>query len=158
MAYLTRDEYLEQAHATEASLPDNFDDILDRASDYLDQITSDYYVYHDLESDRFTLRATRFKRALVRQIQYMINAGVTSQDDFERQATSISQTIGKTAISRNYSSNGTTASGETANSIISADTLSALRGTGLLNGGIGYVQTGTQLASRRGGFDPSDLD
>lgn len=137
MAYVTADEYKEALHLTDA--PKDFDTLEAKAEGYLDDITRDFYRKHELESDRFALRASRFKHAMMRQIEYMSETGLTSADDAAKQPSSVTQTIGRTTVTKQFS--GATGAGSNAASIISADALAALSGTGLLYGGIAYVRS-----------------
>ena len=135
-AYVTEDEYVQAMHLTEA--PADFDRLEARAEDYLDDITRNFYRYHVLNDDRFQLRATRFKRAMMRQIEYMATSGITSQDQATRQEASEQQAMGRTTVTKTYQTAG--GLDATAMSVISADAIAALSGTGLLYRGIPYAR------------------
>lgn len=133
-AYVTSDEYVEAMHLTE--VPDNFDALADRASELMDDVTHDHYQYTSIEDDDWPLRVKRFKRAVMRQIAYMYDSGITTTEQAKRQPIGGSETIGRTTVSKTYAnSNSTTGS----QSVISDDALAALSGTGLLYGGIDHV-------------------
>ncbi|WP_125570922.1 head-tail connector protein [Lacticaseibacillus songhuajiangensis] len=136
MAYVTQDEYIQAMHVVDA--PDGFDRLEARAEDYLDDLTRNYYRYHELADDRFPLRATRFKRAIMRQIEYMATSGITSQDQASRQEASEQQVMGRTTVTKTYQTAG--GLDTTAMSVISADAIAALSGTGLLYRGIPYAR------------------
>ena len=133
-AYVTEEEYTTAAHVTKA--PEGFAGLAERASEYLDDVTRDYYQLHSIDDDPFAMRVTRFKRAVIRQIEYMATSGITTTEQAKRQPVSGSKTIGKTTVTKSWgSSNSAT---DTA-SVISDDAIAALRGTGLLYRGVDHV-------------------
>lgn len=133
-AYVTKEEYVEAMNLTEA--PDDFDALATRASEYLDDVTHDYYQLHSIDDDPWPMRVTRFKRAVMRQIEYMDMSKITTTEQAKRQPVSATKTIGRTTVTKSWGSAGSNMS--TA-SVISNDALAALSGTGLLYGGISHV-------------------
>ena len=139
MAYVDKDDYMQAMHITDADVPKNFDQLADLASEYLDEQTRDFYQDNDLASDPWPLRASKFKRAVIRQIAYMIDSGITTTEQAIRQPTSASKTIGRTTVSKTWNNSQSSSDGQQ-RSVISADALSALSGTGLLYRGVDYVR------------------
>lgn len=136
MAYVDKDDYMQVTHTTDEDMPKNFDQLAELASEYLDEQTHDFYQYNDLASDPWPLRASKFKRAVIRQIAYMIDSGITTTEQAKRQPIGGSETIGRTTVSKTYANSNSTTESE---SVISDDALAALSGTGLLYGGIDHV-------------------
>ncbi|WP_369526486.1 hypothetical protein [Lacticaseibacillus paracasei] len=139
MAYVNKDDYMQVTHITDADMPKNFDQLAELASEYLDEQTHDFYQYNDLASDPWPLRASKFKRAVIRQIAYMIDSGITTTEQALRQPTSASKTIGRTTVSKSWNNSQPSTDGQQ-RSVISADALAALSGTGLLYRGVDYVR------------------
>jgi hypothetical protein len=139
MAYVDKDDYMQAMHVTDADVPNNFDQLAELASEYLDEQTRDFYQDNDLASDPWPLRASKFKRAVIRQIAYMIDSGITTTEQAIRQPTSASKTIGRTTVSKSWN-NGQSSTDGQQRSVISADALAALGGTGLLYRGVDYVR------------------
>lgn len=139
MAYVDKDDYMQAMHVTDADVPNNFDQLAELASEYLDEQTRDFYQDNDLASDPWPLRASKFKRAVIRQIAYMIDSGITTTEQAIRQPTSASKTIGRTTVSKTWNNNQFSSDGQQ-RSVISADALAALSGTGLLYRGVDYVR------------------
>lgn len=139
MAYVNKDDYMQVMHITDADMPKNFDQLAELASEYLDEQTHDFYQDNDLASDPWPLRASKFKRAVIRQIAYMIDSGITTTEQAIRQPTSASKTIGRTTVSKSWNNSQSSTDGQQ-RSVISADALAALSGTGLLYRGVDYVR------------------
>lgn len=138
-SYVTKQEFMDAMHVAEPSLPDNFDQIADLASQYLDDQTRDFYQINDINADPWPIRASKFKRAVIRQIAYMIDSGITTTEQALHQPASESKTIGKTTVSKSWA-NSQNGVNDRVNSVISADALAALSGTGLLYRGVAYVR------------------
>ncbi|MCT3147351.1 hypothetical protein EFO53_05290 [Lacticaseibacillus rhamnosus] len=139
MAYVDKDDYMQAMHVTDADVPKNFDQLADLASEYLDDQTRGFYQVNDLASDPWPLRASNFKRAVIRQIAYMIDSGITTTEQAISQPTSVSKTIGRTTVSKSWNNSRSSADGQQ-HSVISADALAALNGTGLLCRGVDYAR------------------
>ncbi|MCT4383880.1 hypothetical protein [Lacticaseibacillus paracasei] len=139
MAYVDKDDYMQAMHITDADVPKNFDQLAELASEYLDEQTRDFYQDNDLASDPWPLRAIKFKRAVIRQIAYMIDSGITTTEQAIRQPTSASKTIGRTTVSKTWNNSQSSSDGQQ-RSVISADALAALNGTGLLYRGVDYAR------------------
>lgn len=139
MAYVNKDDYMQVMHITDADMPKNFDQLAELASEYLDEQTREFYQDNDLASDPWPLRASKFKRAVIRQIAYMIDSGITTTEQAIRQPTSASKTIGRTTVSKSWNNSQSSTDGQQ-RSVISADALAALSGTGLLYRGVDYVR------------------
>lgn len=139
MAYIDKDDYMQAMHVTDADVPNNFDQLADLASEYIDGQTRDFYQNNDLNSDQWPLRASKFKRAVIRQIAYMIDSGITTTEQAISQPTSVSKTIGRTAVSKSWNNSQSSVGGQQ-RSVISADAMAALSGTGLLHRGVDYVR------------------
>lgn len=139
MAYVNKDDYMQVMHITDADIPKNFDQLAELASEYLDEQTRDFYQDNDLTSDLWPLRASKFKRAVIRQIAYMIDSGITTTEQAIHQPTSASKTIGRTTVSKSWNNSQSSTDGQQ-RSVISSDALAALSGTGLLYRGVGYVR------------------
>lgn len=137
--YVTKQEFMDAMHVAEPSLPDNFDQIADLASQYLDDQTRDFYQINDINADPWPIRASKFKRAVIRQIAYMIDSGITTTEQALHQPISETKTIGKTTVTKSWANNQNGV-GNRVNSVISADALAALSGTGLLYRGVTYVR------------------
>lgn len=131
MPYLTYEEYknfgfeeIEQAE---------FERLLPRASDVLDNVTRNFYMFNNLTADT-PIRKERFKKALACQIEYFYDMGATSSHGLQEPA---SVTIGRTSMASSY--RGSQGAQEQQNSIVSQDVYMYLQGTGLLYKGIGVV-------------------
>lgn len=133
--YIAASDYIQQMHVTEA--PKNFDQLADRASEILDQVTNDYYRYHSIDDDPFPLRVARFKRAVIQQVAYMDEEQMTTTEQLKSKPASVTQSIGATSVSKSFSNAGTNSNGVV--SIISDDALASLSGTGLLYRGVMHL-------------------
>lgn len=134
MAYVDKDDYMQAMHVDDADMPKNFDQLADLASEYLDDQTHGFYQVNDINADPWPLRASKFKRAVTCQIAYMIDSGITTTEQAIHKPTSETKTIGKTTVTKSWANN------QSGVSVISADAIAALSGTGLLYRGVAYVR------------------
>jgi hypothetical protein len=137
--YVTKQEFMDAMHVAEPSLPANFDQITELASQYLDDQTRDFYQINDINADPWSLRVSKFKRAVIRQIAYMIDSGITTTEQALHEPISETKTIGKTTVTKSWANNQNGVDDRT-NTVISVDALAALSGTGLLYRGVSYVR------------------
>ena len=128
MAYLTFTEYEELGYTSLEE--DDFNNLIAKASTFIDSQTRDFYHYNDLETD-IEYRKTKFKKAVALQVEYMHQSGATSTYDAN---TPQSWSIGRTSVSEasRYSNTGR----NEAPSIICEDAVLALSGSGLLFRGV----------------------
>ena len=133
MSYLTLEEYLEYGLNTDITI-DEFDKYERYASLILDAETRNFYRFNDFESDR-PWRKDQFKRAIIAQIDYYIEAGAMTSEGFNSEAQSVQ--VGRTMLSQvsNFRAGATNEK----KSIVSHESLMHLAGTGLLNRGVGYA-------------------
>lgn len=131
MAYLTYAEYTDFGFSEMEE--SEFDRLLPRASDVLDAVTRNFYVFHDLESD-IPFRRENFKKALACQIEYFHEIGATTTSGLNEPAT---VTIGRTTVSQTV--RGATPQNEPQNRLVSEDIYNYLEGTGLLYRGVRVV-------------------
>ena len=131
MAYLTFEEY-QTISLDESLTEEEFSKLLPRASTLLDIQTRNFYVFNDLETDRIEFRRYRFKQALVAQIQYFKETGVTTH--FELNKTPQSFSAGRTSIT-NESARSSSGKGEKV-SLVAEEVYLLLSGTGLLYRGV----------------------
>ncbi|WP_057821906.1 hypothetical protein [Schleiferilactobacillus perolens] len=136
--YVTKQEFMDAMHVAEPSLPANFDQITELASQYLDDQTRDFYQINDINADPWPLRVSKFKRAVIRQIAYMLDSGITSTEEAIRQPISETDTIGRTTVTKAWA-NSQSGVNSRSPSVVSIDALAALSGTGLLYRGVPYV-------------------
>lgn len=129
MAYLTYEEY--QAMPFGAVEESDFVRLVERASDALDSITSNFYQYTVLDSD-YPIRRNKFKKAVACQIEYFQEMGATTSHGMNEPS---SVTIGRTSMSS--SPRSATTSQEAQNKLVSDDVYMYLQDTGLLYRGIG---------------------
>lgn len=130
MHYLTYDEYMDLDFTEIEKM--EFDRLLKRACDVLDNVTRYFYRKNVLEND-VDFRKEQFKKAVAAQIEYFHEMGATNTHGLNEPGTI---TIGRTTVSkgtRNSSQH------EQQNSIVSDDVYMYLEGTGLLYRGIGVV-------------------
>lgn len=134
MAYLTYDEFKALTGRNEATFPkESFDKWLPKASAILDSVTSNFYVFNDIETDPFLFRANRFKLALCSQICYFQEVGADTFEGINKAPQSVG--IGSTSIS-NGSRYGSGGQAESKN-LEAEDLYIYLSGTGLLYRGVG---------------------
>lgn len=131
MAYITFDEYKELTGATGDKL-DKFNANLSKASAVIDNITNNFYQFNDLDTDKVTFRANRFKLALCAQIDYFIEVGGNTFEAVNKAPQSFS--VGRTSISSG-SRNNASGQNET-KQIVAEDVYIYLEGTGLLYRGV----------------------
>lgn len=129
MPYLTYEEYKEFGYSDIKQ--DEFENLIQRACDYLDIQTRNFYQFNDLETD-IDFRKTKFKKAVALQVEYMYQTGATTAFEIN---TPQSWSVDGMSVSESsrYNASGTNESP----SIISDDTLAMLSGTGLLFRGLG---------------------
>jgi len=96
MAYLTYDEYIQLGFAEIEKT--EFDRLLPKASDVINSVTRDFYVFNDIDDD-VEFRRERFKKAIAAQIEYFHDMGATSSHGLNEPST---VTIGRTTVSRGY--------------------------------------------------------
>lgn len=130
MAYLTYDEYIQLGFAEIEKT--EFDRLLPKASDVINSVTRDFYVFNDIEDD-VPFRRERFKKAIAAQIEYFHDMGTTSTHGIKEPST---VTIGRTTVSRGYRGG---AQDDVQASIVSDDAYMYLSGTGLLYRGVRVV-------------------
>lgn len=129
MPYLTYDEF--KGYSDKDIDETEFNKLIKKASDVLNYVTRDFYVFQNLETDN-EYRKTKFKKAVAAQIDYFYDMGATSSHELNNP---LSVQIGRTQMSmgernqQNVNKFGTT----------SDDVYLHLQGTGLLYRGIGVV-------------------
>jgi hypothetical protein len=89
---------------------------------------------HSIDDDRFPLRVTRFKRAVILQAAYLAEQGAMSTEELNAQP--VTQTIGRTTVSRAARNSS---GGDEKSTIYSEDAIAALSGTGLLYRGVDHA-------------------
>lgn len=131
MAYLTFDEYKELTGAADDK-KEQFNANLSKASAVVDSITSNFYQFNDLATDKVKFRADRFKLALCAQIDYFIEVGGNTYEGINKAPQSFS--LGRTSISNGsrYNASGSNES----KSLVADDVYIYLEGTGLLYKGV----------------------
>src|SRR5690625_3101064 len=104
MPYLTYDEFNELAPHIELEETE-FNKLLPKASDVLNNVTSHFYVKNDIENDN-EWRVNQFKQALCAQIEYFHEVGSTTSEGINSAPQSF--TAGRTSVSNasGYRSNG----------------------------------------------------
>lgn len=129
MPYLTYEEYNDFGFSEIAE--DEFNKLLQKASDMVDSITRHFYKFNNIEDD-VEFRREQFKKAVGAQIEYFHEVGSTTYEGIN----SAPQTFqaGRTAVS-NTSRFNASGSNET-KSLLSEDALLYLRDTGLLHRGL----------------------
>lgn len=128
MPYLTYEEYNELGFTEIEQI--EFEKLLKRASDVLDNVTSYFYRQNDLESD-VSLRKEQFKKSIAAQIEYFYEMGATNSHGLN-EPTHVQ--IGRTSVSEGARNSG--GKDEQKNNIVSDDVYIYLSGTGLLYRGI----------------------
>lgn len=133
MDYLTYAEF-EGIVGAERVCQENFDAYKKRASDVLDNITDNFYRFHDITKD-FAFRAGKFKEALAAQIVYFSEMGGDTYESINKAPQSFS--IGRTNVSNGSRYN---AGGENeSKKLVPEEVYLYLEGTGLLFRGTGGV-------------------
>ena len=132
--YVGEEDYIRAMHVTD--IPAGFDELAALAGIYLDEVTMQYYQLHNIDDDKFALRVTRFKRAVMLQIKYMADTGIKTSAQYKAaQAQTVSQSIGSTTVSKTLGDAATNVSG----TIVCDDALRSLSGTGLLYRGVMHL-------------------
>ncbi|MBO1101391.1 hypothetical protein [Enterococcus hirae] len=101
---------------------------LPKASAVLDNVTNQFYKFHNIKKDPITFRATQFKLALCVQIIYFVEAGGDSNESLNKTPQSFS--AGRTSISNKSTENGKD------KPLVAEDVYIYLEGTGLLYRGV----------------------
>lgn len=131
MGYLTYAELVEIVGDDRVS-ETNFNAYNKRACDVLDNITDNFYQFHDISKD-FAFRAGKFKEALAAQIVYFSEMGGDTFEAINKAPQSFS--IGRTNVSNGSRYN---AGGENeSKKLVPEDVYLYLEGTGLLFRGAG---------------------
>lgn len=128
MPYLTYIEFQDFGYEIDEV---EFNTLLPRASDVLNNATRSFYEFNDIDKD-VDFRRKRFKKAIASQIKYFSDMGATSSHDLNDPG---HVQIGRTSVStggRNSNSND-----DKQDKLVSEDALMYLRDTGLLYRGIG---------------------
>lgn len=128
MGYLTFEEYQELTNVTNEEAK-NFDKNINKASAILDNVTNNFYQFHDIKEDKIEFRVKRFKLALCSQIEYFNEMGANTFEGINKAPQSVS--MGRTSISNGsrYNASGSNES----KSLIAEDVYTYLEGTGLLS-------------------------
>jgi|SRR5690625_705117 len=129
MPYLTNEEYNELGFK-ELSDTD-FNKLLPKATAVLNNVTSHFYVRHDMEKDN-EWRVHQFKRALGSQIEYFNILGATTSEEINSSPHSF--TAGRTSVSN--SSRYNTSGENEKKPLVAEDVYIYLDGTGLLYAGV----------------------
>lgn len=128
MAYLTYEEYTsfgyEDVDAAE------FDKLVEKAGDFMDLQTRNFYQINPIDEDPSDFRRTKFKKAVALQIDYMHQVGATT-------ASEMSSPQSWSVDGMSVSVGGSGGDSGSSASIISEDAIWALSGTGLLYRGLG---------------------
>ena len=128
MAYLSYEEYTsfgyEDIDTTE------FKDLVEKASDFMDLQTRNFYQINPIDEDPSDFRRTKFKKAVALQIDYMHQVGATT-------ASEMSSPQSWSVDGMSVSTGGSGGDSGSSTSIISKDSIWALSGTGLLYRGLG---------------------
>ncbi|WP_270789870.1 hypothetical protein [Enterococcus diestrammenae] len=128
MAYLTYEEYTsfgyEDVDATE------FSKLVEKAGDFMDLQTRNFYKINPIDEDPSDFRRTKFKKAVALQIDYMHQVGATT-------ASEMSSPQSWSVDGMSVSTGGSGGDSGSSTSIISKDSIWALSGTGLLYRGVG---------------------
>lgn len=133
MAYLTYEEFKALTGKDEEAFPkESFEKWLPKASAVLDSVTSNFYVFNDINEDRVAFRVDRFKLAMCSQICYFQEVGADTFEGINKAPQSVG--IGSTSIS-NGSRYGSGGQAESKN-LEAEDLYIYLSGTGLLYRGV----------------------
>ena len=128
MAYLTYEEYTsfgyEDVDAAE------FSKLVEKAGDFMDLQTRNFYQINPIDEDPSDFRRTKFKKAVALQIDYMHQVGATT-------ASEMSSPQSWSVDGMSVTAGGSGADNSSSASIISEDAIWALSGTGLLYRGLG---------------------
>ncbi|MFD1466477.1 hypothetical protein ACFQ4L_10430 [Lapidilactobacillus mulanensis] len=132
--YLTQGDYATYHYAEIADA--DFDRIEARAADVIDAITDNFYQVRNLESDMNSFRTKQFKKAVAKEIEYMLLTQLTGTADVQNKPAS--QSIGSTSISVS-SQNSSSGNSGRLSAVIADEVYSILAKTGLLYRGVDYV-------------------
>lgn len=127
--YITSEDYKEFTGVTE--LPESFTLLVNLAGAELDTVTRFYYQFNELADD---FKSRQFKKALILQIMFFDDHGITTVEELNNKATSVR--LGDMTVQ--YGRQGNRVSESERASALSKDALNALRGTGLLYRGVSY--------------------
>ncbi|PWU66575.1 hypothetical protein [Gracilibacillus dipsosauri] len=128
MPYIDYDFYT-NVYKGDTITQEEFDKLLPKASDVLDDLTNDYYQFKDLESD-IPWRRDKFKKAVACQIEFFYEVGSTTSEGINDPQ---SVSIGRTTMSNGRSDSRNDNSSK---NIVSNDVFMYLRTTGLLYRGL----------------------
>lgn len=133
MPYLTLTEYKE---FTGKNIEETkFTELLPKASDVLDHITSHFYARLDINDDIYLWRVKQFKKALAVQVEYFDELGATTFEAINNSPQSF--TAGRTSVSNASRFNPSGAN--ESKSLVAEDVYIYLGKTGLLYGGVSTI-------------------
>lgn len=135
MDYLTFEEFKSLAGSSDDLMP-QFEVNIRKASAILDNVTDNFYQFHDINEDKVSFRVERFKLALCAQIEYFNEMGANTFEGINKAPQTVS--MGRTSVSNGsrYNASGANES----KSLIAEDVYTYLEGTGLLYRGSGYYE------------------
>lgn len=125
MPYLTYAEYQDLGFSEMDET--EFGKLVKKASDVIDGITRFFYQFNDIEDD-VEFRRNQFKKAVAAQIEYFNDVGATSSHEINNPLT---VQIGRTQVGMGANNQ------KEANTLVSSDAYTYLKGTGLLYRGLG---------------------
>src|SRR5690625_1335944 len=130
MPYLSYSEFKELAPHIEL-VETEFEKLLPKASDVLNNVTSHFYARYDIEKDN-SWRVKQFKKALCAQIEYFNEVGSTTFESINNTPQTFS--AGRTSVSNasRYNASGKNESRQ----LVAEDVYIYLEGTGLLYAGV----------------------
>lgn len=126
MDYLTHEEY--NSYGFSKVDEEVFNQLINKASDVIDNVTRRFYVFTDIEMD-VQWRREAFKKAVAAQIEFFHETGSSTTHGLN-EPTQV--TIGRTSIGGRH---GSSSNGDN-KPLISNDSLIHLQGTGLLYRGV----------------------
>ena len=130
MPYLTYEEY--QSFGFTELEEAEFNRLLPKASDVIDNVTSHFYKFHNFEEDA-PFRREQFKKAVGAQIEYFHEVGATTFEGINKSPQTFQ--AGRTSVSNTsrYNPSGT----NERKPLVAEEVYMYLEGTGLLYRGIG---------------------
>lgn len=131
MPYLTYEEY--KNFGFESIEETEFDRLLPKASDVVDNVTSHFYRFNNIEDD-VPFRREQFKKAVAAQMEYFHETGATTSYGLNEPST---VQIGRTSMSSG--SRGSQGTQAPKNDIVSSEVYMYLAHTGLLYRGVGVI-------------------
>ncbi|EGP5600633.1 hypothetical protein [Enterococcus faecium] len=131
MFYLMYEEYQKMGFSKLSAK--RFEELERFAEFFLDQITMNYYQFHDIGKDTNTFRVNQFKKAMALETEYLETVGGTSLIEIVNN-TPASVSVGRMSLSMQNS--GTGSVGKT---MVSIEAYRALFRTGLLYRGVGGI-------------------